>query len=179
RFRLVPTFGRGTIRRFHACVSEMKKLAARDFEDILQCCIPVLEGLFPEPHNTTILTLIYVFATWHAYAKLRMHSSPTVQSFRVVTTELGAKARHFLRTTCSIYVAHELPHEEARRARREAKKKANSTGNTTTAKSTLKSTSKQRKEWNISTYKWHSFGDYPDTIVDLGTTDSYSTQIVS
>lgn len=30
------TFGRGTIRRFSSNVSEMKKLAARDFEDILQ-----------------------------------------------------------------------------------------------------------------------------------------------
>ena len=36
RFRQVPTFGRFTIRRFHNNVSEMKKLAARDFEDILQ-----------------------------------------------------------------------------------------------------------------------------------------------
>lgn len=37
-FRLVPTFGRGTIRRFSNNVSEMKKLAARDFEDLLQVC---------------------------------------------------------------------------------------------------------------------------------------------
>src|SRR5262245_48764175 len=36
RFRQVPTFGRGTIRRFGNNVAGMKKLAARDFEDILQ-----------------------------------------------------------------------------------------------------------------------------------------------
>ena len=36
RFRDVPTFGRGTIRRFANNVSEMKKLAGRDFENILQ-----------------------------------------------------------------------------------------------------------------------------------------------
>jgi hypothetical protein len=36
RFRMVPTFGHGTIRKFSNNVSEMKKLAARDFEDILQ-----------------------------------------------------------------------------------------------------------------------------------------------
>jgi hypothetical protein len=36
RFRQVPTFGRSTIRRFSANVSEMKKLAARNYEDILQ-----------------------------------------------------------------------------------------------------------------------------------------------
>jgi hypothetical protein len=35
-FRQVPTFGRDTIRRFSNNVSEMKKLAARDFEDLLQ-----------------------------------------------------------------------------------------------------------------------------------------------
>jgi hypothetical protein len=36
RFRLVPTFGRGTIRRFSTNASEMKKLAARNYEDLLQ-----------------------------------------------------------------------------------------------------------------------------------------------
>ena len=33
---MVPTFGRRTIRRFGHNMSAMKKLAARDFEDILQ-----------------------------------------------------------------------------------------------------------------------------------------------
>jgi len=36
RYRDVPTFGSGTIRKFSTNVSAMKKLAARDFEDILQ-----------------------------------------------------------------------------------------------------------------------------------------------
>ena len=36
RYHQIPTFGHGTIRRFPSNVSEMKKLAARDFEDILQ-----------------------------------------------------------------------------------------------------------------------------------------------
>jgi hypothetical protein len=35
-FRQVPTFGSDTIRRFSDNVSELKKLAARDFEDLLQ-----------------------------------------------------------------------------------------------------------------------------------------------
>ena len=38
RFRLVPTFGRSTIRRFSTNASEMKKLAARNYEDLLQVC---------------------------------------------------------------------------------------------------------------------------------------------
>ncbi|KIJ57659.1 hypothetical protein HYDPIDRAFT_103996, partial [Hydnomerulius pinastri MD-312] len=37
-WRHVPTFGRGTIRKFHKNVSAMKRLAARDFEDLLQVC---------------------------------------------------------------------------------------------------------------------------------------------
>ena len=38
RYRQIPTFGRDTIRCFHANVSAMKKLAARDWEDLLQVC---------------------------------------------------------------------------------------------------------------------------------------------
>ena len=39
RYYQISTFGHGTIRRFPSNVSEMKKLAARDFEDILQVSI--------------------------------------------------------------------------------------------------------------------------------------------
>jgi hypothetical protein len=38
RFRHIPTFGNGVIRKFSNNTSEMKRLAARDFEDILQVC---------------------------------------------------------------------------------------------------------------------------------------------
>ncbi|KAJ6549893.1 hypothetical protein B0H19DRAFT_952188 [Mycena capillaripes] len=174
RFRKIPNFGRSTIRRFHANVSEMKKMAARDFEDILQCCYAAFEGLLPELYNTIILTLVYVFATWHAYSKLRMHSDSTIKSFRIVTAELGSQARRFHQTTSKKYVTYELPAEYNRRARRLAKKnsKSNSTPATTTK------LEKERKAWNLATYKWHSMGDYPDAIVEIGTTDSYSTQIV-
>ncbi|KAK6974093.1 GLOBIN domain-containing protein [Favolaschia claudopus] len=119
RFRNIPTFGRSTIRRFHANVSDMKKPAARDFEDVLQ---------------------------------------------------LGAQARHFLKTTCEAYTTYELPQEQNRRARRQASKNSKSAAN-----STATPISKARKTWNINTYKWHSFPDYPDAVVDVGTTESYST----
>lgn len=36
RYRQVPTFGRDTIRRFSKNASDMKRIAARDFEDLLQ-----------------------------------------------------------------------------------------------------------------------------------------------
>ena len=35
-YRQAPTFGRDTIRRFRHNVSELKQMAARDFEDLLQ-----------------------------------------------------------------------------------------------------------------------------------------------
>ncbi|KAJ7660161.1 hypothetical protein DFH06DRAFT_1472251 [Mycena polygramma] len=174
RFRKISTFGRSTIRRFHANVSELKKLAARDFEDILQCCFAVFEGLLPEPHNTIILTLIYVFATWHAYAKLRMHNDSTIGSFRTVTSELGSKARKFCDTTCNAYVTYELPTELDRRARQQARRVSKANPG---APVVIPKLDKERKAWSLVTYKWHSMGDYPDIIVDAGTTDSYSTQI--
>lgn len=36
RYRLIPTFGHSTIRKFSTNASEMKKLAAHDYEDLLQ-----------------------------------------------------------------------------------------------------------------------------------------------
>lgn len=36
RYRQIPTFGHDTIRKFSNNASGMKKLAARDFEDLLQ-----------------------------------------------------------------------------------------------------------------------------------------------
>ncbi|KAG1834942.1 hypothetical protein DFJ58DRAFT_670522, partial [Suillus subalutaceus] len=42
RFCQVPTFGNGVIRTFANNTSEMKRLAARDFEDILQVFLTLL-----------------------------------------------------------------------------------------------------------------------------------------
>lgn len=39
RFRGMPTFGRDSIRRFSNSVSELKKLGARDYENLLQVVI--------------------------------------------------------------------------------------------------------------------------------------------
>ena len=45
-YRLISTFGHGTIRTFAANSSEMKKLAARDFEDLLQVRLCLLSWVF-------------------------------------------------------------------------------------------------------------------------------------
>ena len=46
RYRMVPTFGGATIRKFASNTSEMKRMAARDFEDALQASL----CLGPRPH---------------------------------------------------------------------------------------------------------------------------------
>ncbi len=45
---MVPTFGGDTVRRFGANVSAMKKLAARDFEELLivGLCNPLLTHIW-------------------------------------------------------------------------------------------------------------------------------------
>ncbi|KAG2336124.1 hypothetical protein BDR05DRAFT_897144, partial [Suillus weaverae] len=93
RYRLVPTFGRDTIRKFSANVSGLTKLAACDFEDLLQCAMPVFDGLLPEPFNGTVLNLLFELATWHAFGKLCMHTETTLYHFDNCTTRLGKVLR--------------------------------------------------------------------------------------
>ena len=45
--------------------------------------------------------------------------------------------------------------------------------------STHHSSDPKVKLLNLFTYKYHTLGDYPNTICHYGTTDSYNTQIVS
>jgi len=59
RFRDVPTFGRGTIRRFVDNISEMKKLAGRDFEDILQVATFTTTFLSSDRSISTATTVHY------------------------------------------------------------------------------------------------------------------------
>lgn len=63
RFRQVPTFGKSTICRFANNVSDMKKLAARDFEDILQ----VIDSNIHPLHLLLIfMTVLHSMLWWFA-----------------------------------------------------------------------------------------------------------------
>ncbi|KAF7292248.1 hypothetical protein MIND_01252200 [Mycena indigotica] len=182
RYRQTPTFGVDTIRRFANNASEMKKLGARDFEDLLQCAIPAFNGLFPEPHNKRLLRLLFRLAEWHSFAKLRMHTEPTIEHLRRLTSEMGRLMREFRLTTCNDLVAYELPKEVAARSRTATKKAAKSaaaTGDSTLAPPDAQPqarTTKKVKTLSLSTYKWHAMGDYPGTIPLFGPTDIYSTR---
>ncbi|KAJ8087428.1 hypothetical protein PM082_006258 [Marasmius tenuissimus] len=177
RYRMVPTFGRDTIRKFSVNVSAMKQLAARDFEDLLQCSIPVFDGLIPD-HNSIVLDLLYDLCTWHAYAKLRLHSDTSIADMDFATTSLGKSLRRFKTAVCSAYITKELPKETAARGRRKAAlaKKQAETGNTK-RKRTGGASGAKKKQFNINTYKLHALGHYIRFLRLVGTTDNYSTQI--
>lgn len=166
-------------------------MAARDFEDMLQvgglllssvlsyqvqriqCAIPVFEGLIPGPHNKIILWLLFLCAHWHGLAKLRMHTDTTLAILDEVTADLGKAMRHFKQKVCGSYHTKELPGEIGARQRRQ--QKASGTG----AKKTAACSPALRKEFNIQTYKHHSLDDFMKAIRWFGTTDSFSTTVVS
>ncbi|KAG6914659.1 hypothetical protein DXG01_016060 [Tephrocybe rancida] len=125
RFRKVPTFGRDTIRCFTRNTSELKKMAAHNYEDILQCIIPVFDGLLsdkpPNSLNTRILRLLFHLAHWHSLAKLRLHSSISLDKLDQQTTILGNCLRDFRTNICPLFSTRELRREAAARERRTPK----------------------------------------------------------
>jgi len=120
-----------------------------------QCSIPVFDGLLIEPFNGMLLRLLYKAAEWHALAKLRLHTDSTLDLLESVTREFGRLTRQFRDKTADKFNTVELPREAGARK-----------GGT-------------KKKLNLNTYKFHSLGDYVATIRLFGTTDSYSTQLVS
>lgn len=97
---------------------------------MIQCAIPAFDGLLPEPHNKVVLTLLFRLAEWHALAKLRMHTGPTLSLLDSATSDLGQCLRQFSRTTCAFYLTRELPKEKAARERRQAQKRAKAAATT-------------------------------------------------
>jgi hypothetical protein len=187
----VPKFGRDGVRKFSANSSEMKKMAAHNFEDLLQvgrvmllcakylsdniqCAIPVFDGLFPDQHNETIRELLFTCAHWHAFAKLRMHTDHTLKIFEDLTMALGDQLQSFSSETCPEYDTFELPREAAARDRKKSKKsQTDASGINETP-----SSARRRKPFNMDTYKHHALGDYVESIRAYGTCDSYSTELV-
>jgi hypothetical protein len=106
-----------------------------------------------------VLRLLYKTAEWHALAKLRLHTDSTLDLLEVVTREFGRLMRKFRDKTSDKFDTMELPQEAGAR-----KGGAHSS---------------KKKKLNLNTYKFHALGDYVATIRLFGTTDSYSTQLVS
>ncbi|KAG2346750.1 hypothetical protein BDR05DRAFT_974360 [Suillus weaverae] len=202
RYRQVPPFGRATIRRFSANTSELSNMAVRNFEGILQCSIPVFDGLLPDNHNKIIMDLLFIMAHWHGLAKLHMHSDLTLDILDQQTTDLGEQFCQFKAKVCSAYHTQELEHEAAARSRQQAKEATRWAEKDTVVQGTaarklmagtsakgkgkvipeqpqdacIPKPSRKEKSFNFHTYKFHALGDYVNTIRCFGTTDSYSTE---
>lgn len=159
--------------------------------------MPVFDGLLPEPHNEVVTSLLFRLAEWHALAKLRLHTETTLSRLESVTTILGRELRRFSNVTCRSFSTEELPKEAAARGRRQSRQKAKvaasaqpNTSNVqlatsanhppvpTTEPGAGVTKEKKKKKFNLSTYKFHSLGDYARMIRLYGTTDSYNSQTV-
>jgi hypothetical protein len=130
----------------------------------------VFEGLLPSPHDAIISDLLFVLATWHAYAKLRLHTEHTLNSLEQATSALGTVVRHFAKIT-SVFKTYDLPRKEAARGRRAAALSSKSGQK-------AKTSGAKQRYLNLSTYKFHRLGDYVQSIRRFGTSDNFTTQVV-
>ncbi|KAG2055212.1 hypothetical protein BDR06DRAFT_982073 [Suillus hirtellus] len=134
------------------------------------CAIPVFEGLFPASHDMVVQSLLFRFAQWHALAKLRIHSESTLSFFEDTFKKLSRQLRKFRDFTCAVFDTVELPKEKAAHQRRVAQRAG---PNGISSESSIP----RVKIFNLSTYKFHTMGDYLQTIKLFSTTDSFTTQI--
>jgi len=136
--------------------------------------MPVFEGLLLTPnHDKYLQDLLFTLCTWHAYAKLCMHTSSTLNGLKSTTRMLGFQLCNFAKKICPLYNTAKLPQEEAARTRRRANasKKGKATASTCV-------TGKMKKVLNLFTYKLHALGDYVSSIWQFGPSDGYSSQRV-
>ena len=137
-----------------------------------------MEDILPNPeHNKILLDLAFDLATWHAYAKLRLHTTHTIESLRTQTKELGRQLRCYANKLCPEYTTKPLPGEAAAAYRRQAKKAKKATPTSQQPKVPDVNVHKG-SGFNLKTYKIHALGDYADHIEQFGPTDCFSTQQV-
>lgn len=116
------------------------------------------------------MSLLYLACWFHSLAKLKMHSESTLSCLTTVTAAFGRTMRRFKMQTCDHIPTFELDRELDARARRLARE--NPAAPTSAG-------GKKQKSFNLFTYKFHALGNYVSSIRRFGTTDSYSTAIVS
>lgn len=102
-----------------------------------------------------------------------MHTDDTLKIFDETTRRIGIEFRTFTNKTCPAFNTRELHRETEARKRRQLQ-----SGQSSTAAAGAPSGSLP-KTFNMRTYKYHSLGDYVETIRTFGTSDSYSTEPVS
>ena len=116
-----------------------------------QCAIPAFDRLFlNDKDNKNILGLLFLLSTWHAYAKLCLHTDTTLEMFESICTVLCQALRHFAAVTCPRYATKELPQEADAQARTAIRNKATNASTTT-----------KTKKFNMTMFKLHCIPDYP------------------
>jgi hypothetical protein len=125
-----------------------------------------------------ILDLLFVLATWHAIAKLRMHSTTTVTVLDGVTRILGQLLRRFNDHVCPKYNTRETPSEMKKRTRRIVSEAAKKNPEQSANLKIAEKVAPMKKNFNLAAYKPHALGHYSSWIRRFGTSDSYSTQTV-
>jgi hypothetical protein len=109
---------RSTICKLGNDILAMKKLAGCNFENLLQVhivycvvflyvTIPCFKGLCPQPCKRAILDLLFVFTTWHALAKLHLHTMSSLSFFKSCTKTLSQVLQYFHDHVCLRYKTHE------------------------------------------------------------------------
>jgi hypothetical protein len=73
-----------------------------------------------QPHDEVVLNLLFILCTWHALAKLCLHTSSTIHALKATTKALGLQLRYWVKKTCSAFDTQELPKEESARHCRKA-----------------------------------------------------------
>lgn len=139
---------------------------------VLQCAIPAFDGLFPDQYNTSIRIILFRLAEWHALAKLRLHTEDSLDLLKQSLRMLSKQIRQFVEVTCVAFQTKELPGKASARQRQQQTQAEGRGVNASRS-------GPRPKSFNILTYKFHALGDYVQTIQLFGTTDSYTTQIVS
>ena len=124
-------------------------------------------------HDSIVQTLLFRLAEWHVLAKLRLHTKDSLALLQQALQQLGTEMRRFQRVTCPAFNTKELPCETAQRHRREPAALLSGRHQKSTGSPSLP------KVFNVNTYKFHALGDYEQMIRRFGTTDLYTTQVVS
>ena len=123
----------------------------------------MIEGLLLPRDNKIILNLLFELATWHAFAKLQVHTGVMLDLFEATTRSLTATMWQFLQETCETYMTQELPKETAACGQHTAALAGSGKGHTGKGKASTTMGAKCKK-LNLATYKYHTLADYPETI---------------
>ncbi|KAG1812534.1 uncharacterized protein BJ212DRAFT_1276699 [Suillus subaureus] len=144
--------------------------------------------ILPEPHNSSVLHLLFTMVHWHRLTKLQMHSDWTLEIMDCVTLAVGQQFCDFKATVCLAYNLQELHQEVEAHAQCKAKQAAKQVGGKKgkhsssmleqgeVVESQTSPAVKCKKEFNFQTYKFHALGDYVSTICQYGMSNSYSSE---